>query len=52
MIDHDTITGVCELPLAIASCPLGAVKPAKGINSKGEEVKSVTVNDRPLYVLR
>ncbi|MDH3359936.1 MAG: dissimilatory-type sulfite reductase subunit beta [Desulfobulbaceae bacterium] len=44
MIDHDTITAVCELPLAISACPLGAVKPVKATNSKGEEVKSVTVN--------
>ncbi|MFZ5764248.1 MAG: dissimilatory-type sulfite reductase subunit beta [Thermodesulfobacteriota bacterium] len=43
MIDHDAITGLCELPLAIAACPLGAVKPAKETNSKGEEVKSVKV---------
>ncbi len=50
MIDHDAITGLCELPLAIASCPLGAVKPAKATNSKGEEVKSVTVNaDRCMF---
>ena len=44
LIDHDTITQVCELPLAIAACPLGAVKPAKGVTTTGEEVKSVTVN--------
>jgi sulfite reductase beta subunit len=44
MIDHDAITGLCELPLAISACPLGAVKPKKETNSKGEEVKSVTVN--------
>jgi sulfite reductase beta subunit len=44
MIDHDAISGLCELPLAISACPLGAVKPAKATNSKGEEVKSVTVN--------
>ncbi len=44
MVDHDTITGVCELPLAIASCPLGAVKPAKATNAAGEEIKSVKVN--------
>jgi sulfite reductase beta subunit len=44
MIDNDRITGVCEIPLAIASCPLGAVKPAKAVNSAGEEVKSVKVN--------
>jgi dissimilatory sulfite reductase beta subunit len=44
MIDHETITGLCELPLAIASCPLGAVKPAKATLANGEEVKTVKVN--------
>ncbi|MBV5317237.1 MAG: dissimilatory-type sulfite reductase subunit beta [Desulfobulbaceae bacterium] len=43
MIDHARVTGVCEIPLAIASCPLGAVKPFKAIVN-GEEVKSVKVN--------
>ncbi|MDR3089793.1 MAG: dissimilatory-type sulfite reductase subunit beta [Desulfobulbaceae bacterium] len=42
MIDHTRITGVCELPLAIASCPLGAVKPDK-VMVDGKEVKSVKV---------
>jgi dissimilatory sulfite reductase beta subunit len=42
MIDHKRITGVCELPLAIASCPLGAVKPAKA-EVNGKEIKSVQV---------
>ena len=44
MVDNDRISGVCEIPLAIASCPLGAIKPAKAKNSAGEEVKSVVVN--------
>ncbi len=44
MVDHDAISGLCELPLAISACPLGAVKPFKATNSAGEEVKSVTVN--------
>ncbi len=44
MIDHEAITGVCELPLAIAACPLGAVKPAKATLESGEEIKSVKVN--------
>ena len=44
MIDHTRITGVCELPLAIASCPLGAVKPAKA-EVDGKEIKTVKVND-------
>jgi dissimilatory sulfite reductase beta subunit len=43
MIDHSRITGVCELPLAIASCPLGAVKPAKA-EVDGKEIKTVKVN--------
>jgi len=43
MIDNERITGVCELPLAIASCPLGAVKPAKA-EIDGKEIKTVKVN--------
>jgi sulfite reductase beta subunit len=43
MIDHSRISGVCELPLAIASCPLGAVKPAK-VEIDGKEIKTVKVN--------
>ncbi len=49
MIDHERISGVCELPLAVASCPLGAIKPAKA-EVDGEEVKSVKVNvDRCMF---
>ena len=49
MIDHSRITGVCELPLAIASCPLGAVKPAKA-TVNGKEIKTVKVNaDRCMF---
>ncbi len=44
MIDHSRISGVCELPLAIASCPLGAVKPAK-VTVDGKEIKTVKVNN-------
>ena len=42
MIEHGRITGVCELPLAIASCPLGAVKPDK-VTVDGKEIKTVKV---------
>ena len=50
MIDHDAISGLCELPLAISACPLGAVKPAKATDINGEEVKSVKVNnDRCMF---
>ncbi len=49
MIDHERITGVCEVPLAIAACPLGAIKPAKA-EVDGEEVKSLKVNvDRCMF---
>ena len=49
MIDNERITGVCELPLAIASCPLGAVKPAKA-EVNGKEIKTVKVNvDRCMF---
>jgi len=44
MIDHSRITGVCEIPLAIAACPLGAVKPAKAEVDGKDEVKTVKVN--------
>lgn len=43
MIDHSRVSGVCELPLAIAACPLGAIKPAKA-EVNGEEVKSLKVS--------
>jgi len=45
MIDHDNISGLCELPLAIAACPLGAVKPRKVTTAEGVEIKSVSVNE-------
>jgi dissimilatory sulfite reductase beta subunit len=49
MIDHSRISGVCELPLAVASCPLGAVKPAKAMVD-GKEIKNVKVNnDRCMF---
>ncbi|MBM9518413.1 dissimilatory-type sulfite reductase subunit beta [Desulforhopalus vacuolatus] len=44
MIDHSRITGVCEIPLAIAACPTGAIKPAK-TEVDGKEIKTVKVNN-------
>ncbi|MBU0483294.1 MAG: dissimilatory-type sulfite reductase subunit beta [Proteobacteria bacterium] len=50
MIDHDAISGLCEIPLAVSACPLGAIKPAKATTSSGEEVKSVAVkNERCMF---
>ncbi len=44
-VEHDRITGVCEIPLAIAACPTLAIKPAKVTLPDGKEVKSVIVNE-------
>jgi sulfite reductase beta subunit len=50
MIDNDAISGLCEIPLAIAACPLGAISPTKATNKNGEEVKSVKVkNERCMF---
>jgi sulfite reductase beta subunit len=39
MIDHEHLSDMCEIPLAIAACPTGAIKPAT-VDGR----KSVTVN--------
>ncbi len=49
MVDEEYIDKLCEIPLAVAACPVGAVKPKKKkiISEKtGEEieVKSVEIN--------
>ncbi len=43
LIEDERITGVCELPLAVAACPLGAIKPAT-VEIDGEKKKTVRVN--------
>lgn len=49
MLDHEYLDKLCEIPLAIASCPTGAIKPAK-VEVKGKEVKSVAINnDRCMF---
>jgi sulfite reductase beta subunit len=50
MIDHEYLDKLCEIPLAIASCPTGAIKPSKVKLDDGKEVKSVAVNnDRCMF---
>ncbi len=44
LVEDDRITGVCEIPLAIAACPLGAIKPAT-IEVDGVKKKTVRVNE-------
>jgi sulfite reductase beta subunit len=45
MLDHEYMDKMCEIPLAIAACPTGAIKPAKVELPNGKEVKSVSVNE-------
>ncbi len=44
MIDHEYLDKLCEIPLAIASCPTGAIKPSK-VTVKDKEVKSVAIKE-------
>ena len=43
LIEDDRISAVCEIPLAVAACPLGAIKPAT-VEVDGEKKKTVRVN--------
>ncbi|MDR3176650.1 MAG: dissimilatory-type sulfite reductase subunit beta [Desulfovibrio sp.] len=48
-IDHEWTGQLCEIPLAVASCPTGAVRPVK-VEVGGAQVKSVAINkDRCMY---
>ncbi len=48
-IEDDRITGVCEIPLAVAACPLGAIRPAT-VEIDGEKKKTVRVkNERCMF---
>jgi sulfite reductase beta subunit len=44
LIEHKRITGVCEIPLAVAACPLGAIRPVT-VEEGGEKLKSVAVKE-------
>ncbi|MGC9023026.1 MAG: dissimilatory-type sulfite reductase subunit beta, partial [Dissulfurimicrobium sp.] len=44
LIEDERITGVCEIPLAVAACPLGAIKPVT-VEVNGEKKKTVRVNE-------
>jgi len=48
-IDHEYLDNLCEIPLAVAACPLGAIKPSK-VELNGEKYNTVSVNeDRCMY---
>ena len=42
-VEDDRISAVCEIPLAVAACPLGAVRPAT-VEIEGKKKKTVRVN--------
>ncbi len=49
MLDHEYLDKMCEIPLAIASCPTAAIKPAK-VEFGGEKLNSVAINnDRCMF---
>ncbi len=49
LIEDERLEKVCEIPLVIASCPLGAIKPAT-VDIGGEKRKTVRVNvDRCMF---
>jgi sulfite reductase, dissimilatory-type beta subunit len=49
MVDHEWANRLCEIPLAVASCPTAAVRPTK-VDYKGETVNSLAIkNERCMY---
>ena len=42
LIDHEYLDNLCEIPLAVASCPTGAVRPTK-VELNGETYKTVAI---------
>ncbi|MFN3568607.1 MAG: dissimilatory-type sulfite reductase subunit beta, partial [Caldimicrobium sp.] len=49
LVEDERLDKVCEIPLVIASCPLGAIKPAT-VEIEGEKRKTVRVNvDRCMF---
>ena len=44
LLDHKVLDNVCEIPLAVAACPTGAIRPSKA-EVDGKEVKSVAVKE-------
>ncbi|MBU1003968.1 MAG: dissimilatory-type sulfite reductase subunit beta [Proteobacteria bacterium] len=42
LVDNEYVDNLCEIPLAVAACPLGAIRPTK-VEVNGKEVKSVAI---------
>ena len=49
MIDHKWADKLCEIPLAVAACPMAAVRPTK-VDFEGQKVNSIAIKeDRCMY---
>ncbi|MCC8193253.1 MAG: dissimilatory-type sulfite reductase subunit beta [Deltaproteobacteria bacterium] len=49
MVDHEWADRLCEIPLAVASCPTAAVRPTR-IERNGEKVNTIAIkNERCMY---
>ena len=49
MIDHEWVDQLCEIPLAVAACPVAAVRPSKEEHN-GQKVNSVAIkSERCMY---
>jgi sulfite reductase beta subunit len=44
LVDNEYLANVCEIPLAVAACPVGAIKPTKVDLPDGKKVNSVAIN--------
>ncbi|WP_018125046.1 dissimilatory-type sulfite reductase subunit beta [Desulfovibrio oxyclinae] len=44
MIDHQYLDNLCEIPLAVASCPTGAIRPSK-VEIEGTQYKTVAIKE-------
>ncbi|SHN70997.1 dissimilatory-type sulfite reductase subunit beta [Desulfovibrio litoralis] len=50
MIDTDWVDQLCEIPLAVASCPTAAVRPTKIDRADGTKMNSIAIkNERCMY---
>ncbi len=50
MIDHNWADKLCEIPLAVAACPMAAVRPTKVDLENGTKVNSIAIKvDRCMY---
>jgi sulfite reductase beta subunit len=45
LVDNEFLDNMCEIPLAIAACPTGALKPSKIDLDGGKKVNTIAVND-------